>query len=510
GANTHMTVTGEITVAGTLNVLNNGSLVQIDDAAVNTGNISYERSVSIRMNDYVFWSSPITNFNVNAISPLTPSANILKWNPTIANANSGLGNWVAAANEIMIPATGYIVRGPDNFTSTAQNFTANFVNGIPNNGVITTAISRGNFTGGSYNGTNGAQITRFDDNWNLVGNPYPSAIRALDFLNLNTNIEGAIRLWTHTNLPSSAISSPFYGTTQSNYTPADYITYNGLGTVSGPAGFNGFIAGGQGFFVQMNDGATATQNITFNNSLRSATYTNNQFYRNAQVEENSDLVASRIWLDIIDSANNSDRTLLGYTEGATAEKDRLFDAVTAAGLSMKIYSLLDNDMMTIQGKSYPLDVNDKVNLGVNISSNGNYSIAIAALDGVASDLPIYLEDKQLNLIHNLRQSPYSFTATIGQSNDRFVLRYNNETLGNNDFVLDNEVMVISNNTIQVISNTTLIRNVRIYNVLGQLLLDSNAVSVTTFETSKIQKSNTALFVQVTLENGAKVTKKIVF
>lgn len=509
GANTHMTVTGDITVAGTLNVLNNGSLVQIDDAAVNTGNISYERRVSIRMNDYVFWSSPVTNFNVNAISPLTPSAYILKWNPTIANANSGLGNWVAAANEIMIPATGYIVRGPVNFTNTTQNFTANFVNGTPNNGVITKAIFRGNFTGGSYNGTNGAQITRFDDNWNLVGNPYPSSIRALDFLNLNTNIEGAIRLWTHTNLPSSAISSPFYGTTQSNYSPADYITYNGLGTVSGPTGFNGFIAGGQGFFVQMNDGATATQNITFNNSLRSATYANNQFYRNID-NEVQDFRTSRIWLDIVDSANNSDRTLVGYAEGATAEKDRLFDAVTAAGLSMKIYSLLDNDMMTIQGKSYPLDVNDKVNLGVNISSNGNYSIAIAALDGVASDLPIYLEDKQLNLIHNLRQSPYSFTATIGQSNDRFVLRYNNEILGNNDFVSDNEVMVISNDAIQVVSNTTLISNVKIYNVLGQLLLDSNEVSVTTFETSKVQKNNVTLFFQVTLENGVKVTKKIVF
>lgn len=510
GANSYITVTGDITVTGTLNVLNNGSLVQIDDMAVNTGNISYERRVSIRKNDYVFWSSPITNFNVNAISPLTPSAYILKWNPTIVNANSGLGNWVSAANEIMIPATGYIVRGPDNFTSTAQNFTANFVNGTPNNGVITASISRGNFTGGSYNGTNGAQITRFDDNWNLVGNPYPSAIRALDFLNLNTNIEGAIRLWTHTNLPSSAISSPFYGTTQSNYTPADYITYNGLGTVSGPAGFNGFIAGGQGFFVQMNDGATTTQNITFNNSLRSATYANNQFYRNSQIEENPELVASRIWLDIIDSTNNSDRTLVGYIEGATVEKDRLFDAVTAAGLSMKIYSLLDNDLMTIQGKSYPLDVNDKVNLGVNISSNGNYSIAIAALDRIASDLPIYLEDKTLNVIHNLRQSPYSFVATTGQYDSRFVLRYTNETLGSNDFVSDNEVMVISNDNIQVVSNTTLISNVKIYNVLGQLLLDSKAVSVTTFETSKIQKNNVALFVQVTLENGAKVTKKIVF
>jgi hypothetical protein len=510
GANTNITVTGDITVNGTLNVLNNGSLVQVDDSAVNTGNISYERIVSIRKNDYVYWSSPISNFNVNVISPLTPSNYIFKWNPTVANTNGGFGNWVSAAGEIMTAGKGYIVKGPESFINTAQNFTATFVNGVPNNGIITTPISRGNYIGVNYNGTNGAQITRFDDNWNLIGNPYPSAIRALDFLNLNTNIEGAVRLWTHTSLPSSAVTSPFYGTTQSNYTPADYITYNGLGTVSGPLGFNGYIAGGQGFFVQMNDGAAATQNITFNNSLRSASYANNQFYRNAQGDENPSLATSRIWLDIVDSNNNSDRTLVGYTEGATAGKDRLFDAVTAAGLSMKIYSLIGEDLMTIQGKSYPIDVNDRVALGVNITASGNYSIAIAALDGIASDLPIYLEDKTLNIIHDLRQNPYSFSSPLGQFNDRFVLRYNNETLGNNDFVANNEVMVISNNAIQVVTTTTSIANVKIYSVLGQLLLDSNTVNATTFETSKIQKNNTALLVQVTLDNGVKVIKKIVF
>ena len=99
---------------------------------------------------------------------------------------------------------------------------------------------------------------------------------------------------------------------------------------------------------------------------------------------------------------------------------------------------------------------------------------------------------------------------MGQTNDRFVLRYNNETLGNNDFVSDNDVMVVTNDVIQVVSNSTLISNIKIYNVLGQLLLNSNEISITTFEASKLQKNNVPLFVQVTLENGVKVTKKIVF
>ena len=71
-------------------------------------------------------------------------------------------------------------------------------------------------------------------------------------------------------------------------------------------------------------------------------------------------------------------------------------------------------------------------------------------------------------------------------------------------------MIFSSDVISVNAMSRTIQNVKIYNVLGQLLLDSDAVNSNTFETSKLQKNNTTLLVQVTLENGAKVTKKIVF
>lgn len=512
GSNTNITVTGDITVSGVLKVLNNGSLVQINDNAVNTGTISYEKIVSIRKDDYVYWSSPVNNFSINTISPSTATNYFFKWNPTIVNNNGGFGNWLNANGETMIAAKGYIVKGPDNYTNIPQNFTVNFYNGVPNNGVITIPISRGSFTGANYSGVNGSQITRFDDNWNLVGNPYPSSIKALDFLNLNSNIEGAIRLWTHSNLPSSAISSPFYeANTIANYTPADYITFNGLGTVSGPSGFNGYIAGGQGFFVQMNDGVATTEDIIFNNSLRNATYANNQFYRNSNnLDSNEELISSRIWLDIVDSNNNSDRTLLGYINGATAEKDRLFDAYTKVGQSMKIYSFVGEDKLTIQGRALPIDINEKISLGVNVPLSGNYSISIAALDGFNDSLPIYLEDKALNYIHDLKQTPYYFFLEAGQINDRFLLRYNDNTLSNEDYFSNDGVIVISENAIEVTSSKDLISKVKIYNVLGQQLLEVNSIHSVAFKTTKIQKNNSALMVQVTLENGAIINKKIIF
>ena len=123
---------------------------------------------------------------------------------------------------------------------------------------------------------------------------------------------------------------------------------------------------------------------------------------------------------------------------------------------------------------------------------------------------IYLEDKSLGVIHDLRQNPYSFTGTSGILNDRFVLRYTNETLGNEDFENNSDVLIFSSDVISVNAMSRTIQNVKIYNVLGQLLLDSDAVNSDTFETSKLQKNNTTLLVQVTLENGIKVTKKIVF
>lgn len=114
------------------------------------------------------------------------------------------------------------------------------------------------------------------------------------------------------------------------------------------------------------------------------------------------------------------------------------------------------------------------------------------------------------IIHDLKQNPYSFMSDSGEFNERFVLRYTNETLSNDDFISNNELLLFSDNNIQIISTKSLISNVKIYNVLGQILLDSDRVSVSEFETTKIQKNNVALLVQITLENGAVETKKIVF
>lgn len=504
-ADDYVLIQNDLTVNGILNVLNNGSLVQVNDLGVNTGNVVYQRTAMARNLDYVYWSSPIATFNVNNL----PNNYRYIWNTTIVNTNGGQGNWVAASGN-MVAGKGYIARA-SNGSATPVATTTTFV-GVPNNGVINMPIVRGSLEGLDYAGTNGITITRFSDNWNLVGNPYPSAINVDEFLDLNTNIEGAVRIWTHGNLPSTSINNPFYGSYQANYTPDDYITHNGVGTVSGPVGFNGFMAGGQGFLINMLDGPAGTGNLVFNNSLRNRNYNNSQFYRTSNVENVSTNEKNRIWLDLINNANNgAKRTLIGYISNATYDKDRLYDAVTSVATTMHLYSIIGDDKMTIQGRQLPFDPQDRVKLGYFIPTAGNYSIAIATVDGLfLNGQNIYLEDKQLGIIHDLRQSPYSFAATSGIVNDRFVLRYTNETLGNEDFENDSNVVISSSDVIAIHAINETIQSVQIHNVLGQLLINEKNVSSEIFEINTLQKNKAPLVIQVTLENGNKVTKKLIY
>ena len=97
-SNNYILVVNEVTNNGNFTIANNGSLIQENDLAVNTGNISYERIASVKLQDYVYWSSPISGFDVHNISPLTPSNFYWTWNPTIVNSNSGQGDWVNASS----------------------------------------------------------------------------------------------------------------------------------------------------------------------------------------------------------------------------------------------------------------------------------------------------------------------------------------------------------------------------------------------------------------------------
>ena len=367
-------------------------------------------------------------------------------------------------------------------------------------------IFRGNDYGGV--GLQGMPRTDTDDNWNLVGNPYPSAISVNEFLAANADIQGFVKIWTHGQLPTNA-TSPFYQNYSSNYYPNDYISINSTGATSGALG-DYRIGSGQGFMVLMNPGAPGSSTVTFNNAMRSATFANTSFYKNANAT--AVVEQHRIWLDLVTPTGSVNRTLVGYVAGATQAEDRLYDAFTDNKPSQNFYSLIGSKPMVIQGRAVPFDVNDTVPMGVQIPTNGTYTIAIATVDGLFSggDQTIYLEDKLLNIVHNLTASQYQFTSNQGIINNRFVLRYTTNALSDTDFDYSNEVKIFANNCINISSMNQSIKEVIVYDILGKVLIDKKEIGKKEISLNQLKPMTNVLIVKVIFNNNGIIIKKLVF
>ncbi|WP_162126334.1 T9SS sorting signal type C domain-containing protein [Flavobacterium phycosphaerae] len=518
GNNITITDLVNVVTGGVFTIKNSGNLVQINNTAVNTGNIMMERTASVRQLDYVYWSSPVGNFNVNSILAPLISGGIYKWNTTVYNNNGGQGNWEYAAGNTMLPAKGYIVRAPDSFSTSAASPLLGTFTGVPNNGTITTTIYRGTDEITAYHtGNNGTEINNYSDNWNLLGNPYPSSIRGSQFLFDNrTKIMGQIRLWTHGTLPA-AIASPFYDTFVYNYNPGDYFTFNFSGSSCCPAASSDlFIGAGQGFFVQMIDGPTGSNTVSFNNGLRNESYSNSTFYRTTnQTTSNTNLVdieRNRIWLDLVDSNQQSDRILVGYIEGATMNADSFFDASTTVPVPMALYSLIGNDKYIIQGRSLPFNPNDIVPLGVKITTPGQYTIAIGGIDGLFENANrnILLEDTETKTVTNLREGPYVFTAAAGTDNTRFKLRYKYPHGNNNNYNRTSNTVLVTaeNKQINIQSLETTIENVKLYDLAGREVYNADSINKTEFNINNAIQNQQALIIKITLTDGTTVSKKL--
>lgn len=517
----NITVTQWVSVepTGTFQLENASNLVQINNDQ-NIGNILYKRNATVRNLDYVYWSSPVANYIVDSISAPLASGAIYSWDTTIANTNGGQGNWQYAAGNTMTPGKGYIVAGPPSFSDTIPTTLFGSFTGVPNNGPITFPITRGSDTNTNFHqGINATEITNYSDNWNLIGNPYPSSISGSHFLfNNSTKVIGNIKVWTHGTLPSN-IASPFYGTFVYNYNPGDYLTYNFTGTSCCPAAAADlYIGAGQGYFVQMVDGPSASDTVTFTNAMRSATYSNTSFYKTAS-EPSFDvntLERHRIWLDLVNNATSqSDRALVGYIEGATNNEDSFYDAETMYMGSMALFSMIGNEKYLIQGRQLPFNNSDVIPLGVTITAAGRYTIGIGAFDGLFTNplTAIYLEDKVTEKVQNLKIKPYTFSANAGTFTNRFKLRFKYKKDHDDDdddkMVSNAAVMAIKSNTdIEVTTTESTMESITVFDLVGRVLFTTNGLLGNNFTIPNVVMNQHALILKVTLTDGTVVTKKM--
>ena len=261
----------------------------------------------------------------------------------------------------------------------------------------------------------------------------------------------------------------------------------------------------------MNDGATTTGTVTFNNSMRNKNYDNSQFFRTSNLAATLDNDKHRIWLDLVDSESKGVRTLVGYLPEASYGIDRLYDANKNIANDLNIYSIVEDQTLVIQGRATPFDENDRVVIGINIKQEGAYKIAIGAVDGLFADAqPIYIEDKLLSVIHDLRNSPYNFTSVSGNVVDRFMLRYTTNALSTPTFSDSNVVVYKNEEGLFINAGTNTMECVKIYDVQGRLITSRNNINASEISFTTLPKTQQVLFVTITNSEGISITKKVVF
>lgn len=487
---------------GKIIVENNGSLVQVNDNATYTGaNDTFEmkrNTQPVYRLDYTYWTSPIkavSGFTLKNLSPNTLASKYYKWEDAWVAVNSN--------TEVMVPGKGYIVRSPQTFAmqgqvgAVPQIFNSSFI-GQPNNGVVNIAVS--------------------GNKWNLIGNPYPSALNLNEFYNNTTNrnlLEGTVYFWTHNTQIALDGSTGFY-----NYSPSDYAAFNmsgGTGTAasSEPNALNnvptGYVAAGQAFFVQ----GSGSGNIVFNNSMRiKQGGLNNQFFKPTPTQEVQNWYTTgkhRVWLNLTSAQNDFNQALVGYIENATNDLDWGYDGEVFSGGSVMLYSILGDKKLTIQGKALPFSNQDEVPLGYQTSLTGTLKISIDHVDGLFEGQNVYLKDNVTGIVHNLKDSDYTFTTVPGTFNDRFVLRYlPQEDLSTNIPVVDENSIVVfnKNNQISIKSAEQTINSVEVYDLQGRVLLTKNNIKSQDFTTQTLSVSNQVVLVKVITENSAELVKKV--
>jgi hypothetical protein len=328
-------------------------------------------------------------------------------------------------------------------------------NFIPGKGYGILQTSEGNvtFTGTLAKGDVSIPITspKSPGNaWNLIGNPFPSAINANTLTNFLSVNAGAI----HDSYEAIYIWDTASG------------KYNTVNSSSGPT----YIEPGQAFFVYSVDGGST---INFTETM--------QTHRTGDIFKNGEMPSPSIKL-IAEQSQGTSSTNILYLEDMTTGLDPGYDAgrFTLDENSFTIYTHLVGDKsntVDFDIQCLPSDNFDYViPVGLDAPSNTELIFRAEALN-LPTAIPVILEDRLNKVFTDLTEAGSFYKVTVSSNSEgtgRFFIHTNPSasSLINPDPGIANFTIIPRPqlNILNVIGNTENITYITVYDMLGRKLI----------------------------------------
>ncbi|WP_299224448.1 choice-of-anchor D domain-containing protein [uncultured Psychroserpens sp.] len=526
-----LTVSHYLDLTGTIDLEGESQLIQTtnsDLVVASSGRLERDQQGTADTYTYNYWSSPVGDADqeTNEFSYTLPdvmqgigfltsgydgSASPLRiadyWIWKFANLpDDDYSAWQhTRSTGTVLAGEGFTMKGPGTGALTDDQ---NYVfRGKPNNGHIDLAITAGN----DY----------------LVGNPYPSAIDAVEFINDNAGvIDGTLYFWEHWGGGSHILSEYQGGYALLNLSGGSPSATQGVpdpdvSNVNAPRKTPGrYIPVNQGFFVVAGGGGQITfendqrifqkEDGTLNGSsvfLRNAENTNN-----GQGEANTGDNRMKFRIGIYTVNTIQRQLLLTIDENATTGVDFGYDGKLYEEQVDDMFWMINNEKYTIQG-SNEVELETVYPLGITVDNTGLNTISINRLENVPDELDIFIHDKSDNTYHNLRENDFQIHLNAGEYLDRFEMTFRdaNETLSVEESELDDlEVYYSNENESLVLLNPNYkdVKSIELFNIVGQSITTLEDISELDYSEYKVKNLSTGTYIVKLYTVSGSVSKQV--